>query len=146
MQKTNQEEFRIEKVINRKGNNLYVESEGYDNLFNSWNDKKDIVYIKSVNTFLSHITILEETLMSKRIYATQTDLKNATGVDTSKLAAKSNLASFKAKIDKIDVDKFKTISVDLSKLNNAVNNDFAKKTLYDKLVSKVNDNDTSGSD
>ena len=115
MQKTNQEEFRIEKVINRKRNNLYVESEGYDNLFNSWNDKKDIVYIKSVNTFLSHITILEETLMSKRIYATQTHLKNATGVDTSKLAAKSNLASLKAKIDKIDVDKFKTISVDLSK-------------------------------
>ena len=146
MQKTNQEEFRIEKVINRKGNNLYVESEGYDNLFNSWNDKKDIAYIKSVNTFQSHITILEETLMSKRIYATQTDLKNATGVDTSKLAAKSNLASLKAKIDKIDVDKFKTISVDLSKLNNAVNNDLAKKTLHDKLVSKVNDNDTSGSD
>ena len=52
----------------------------------------------------------------------------------------------KAKIDKIDVDKFKTISVDLSKLNNEVNNELAKKTLYDKLVSKVNDNDTSGSD
>ena len=38
-------------------------------------------------------------------YATKLDLKNATGVDTSKLAAKSDLASLKAEVDKIDVDK-----------------------------------------
>ena len=53
------------------------------------------------------------------------DLKNATGVDTSKLAAKSDLASLKD--DKIDVDKLKTVPVDLSKLSNLVNNDFVKK-------------------
>ena len=41
-------------------------------------------------------------------YATKLDLKNATGVDTSKLAAKSDLASLKAEIDKIDIDKLKT--------------------------------------
>ena len=45
-------------------------------------------------------------------YATTGELKNATGVDTSKLAAKSDLASFTAKVDKIDVDKLKTASVD----------------------------------
>ena len=41
--KTNQNEYRIEKVIKRKGNKLYVKWKGYDNSFNSWIDKKDIV-------------------------------------------------------------------------------------------------------
>ena len=40
---TNQQEFRIEKVINIKGRKLYVKWKGYDNSFNSWIDKKDIV-------------------------------------------------------------------------------------------------------
>ena len=40
-------------------------------------------------------------------YATQADLKNATGTDTSNPALKSNLAKLKAEIDKIDVDKLK---------------------------------------
>ena len=43
LQSTRQNEFRIEKVINRKGDKLYVKWEGYDNSFNSWIDKKDIV-------------------------------------------------------------------------------------------------------
>ena len=42
-QKTNQKEFRIEKVIKRKGNKLYVKWKGYENSFNSWIDKKDLV-------------------------------------------------------------------------------------------------------
>ena len=42
-QKTNQKEFRIEKVIRRKGDKLYVKWKGYDNSFNSWIDKKDLV-------------------------------------------------------------------------------------------------------
>ena len=40
LQKTNQKEFRIEKVIKRKGNKLYVKWKGYDHFFNSWIDKK----------------------------------------------------------------------------------------------------------
>ena len=43
LQKTNQQEFRIEKVIKRKGDKLYVKWKGYDNSFNSWIDKKDLV-------------------------------------------------------------------------------------------------------
>ena len=43
LQKTNQKEFRIEKVIKRKGDKLYVKWKGYDNSFNSWIDKKDLV-------------------------------------------------------------------------------------------------------
>ena len=40
--KTNQKEFRIEKVLKRKGDKLYVKWEGYDNRFNCWIDKKDL--------------------------------------------------------------------------------------------------------
>ena len=54
-------------------------------------------------------------------------MKNATGVDTSKLVVKSDLASLKTEIDKTDVDKLKTVLVDLSKLSNVVNNDVVKK-------------------
>ena len=43
LQKINQEEFRIEKVIKEKGDKLYVIWEGYDNTFNSWIDKKDVI-------------------------------------------------------------------------------------------------------
>ena len=43
LQQTNQKEFRIEKVINRKGNKLYVKWKGYDNSFTSWIDKQDLV-------------------------------------------------------------------------------------------------------
>ena len=42
-QKTNQKEFRIEKILKRKGDKLYVKWKGYDNSFNSWINKKDIV-------------------------------------------------------------------------------------------------------
>ena len=40
LQKTNQQEFRIEKVIKRKGDKLYVKWKGYDSSFNCWIDKK----------------------------------------------------------------------------------------------------------
>ena len=43
LQKTNQKEFRIEKAIKRKGDKLFVKWKGYDNSFNSWIDKKDLV-------------------------------------------------------------------------------------------------------
>ena len=43
LQKTNQKEFGIEKVIKRKGDKLYVKWQGYNNSFNSWIDKKDMV-------------------------------------------------------------------------------------------------------
>ena len=43
LQKTNQKEFKIKKAIKRKGDKLYVKWKGYDNSFNSWIDKKDLV-------------------------------------------------------------------------------------------------------
>ena len=43
LQKTDEKEFRIEKVLKKKGDKLYVKWKGYDNSFNSWIDKKDII-------------------------------------------------------------------------------------------------------
>ena len=43
LQKTNQKEFRIEKVIKKKANKLYVKWKGYNNFFSSWIDKKDLI-------------------------------------------------------------------------------------------------------
>ena len=77
-------------------------------------------------------------------YATKAELKNKTGVDTSKLAEKSDLAILKARIDKIDVDKLNTTPIDLSKLSNVVFNYVVNKTVYNKLVTRVNSIDTSG--
>ena len=71
-------------------------------------------------------------------YATKTDLKNATYVDTSSFALKTNLADLKTEVDKLDIDKLVAVPVDLSKLNDLVKNDVVKKTGYDKLVAKVN--------
>ena len=65
-------------------------------------------------------------------------------MDVSSFALKSNLASLKTEVDKLDIDKLKAIPNDLPKLSNAVKNDFVKKTVYDKLVAKVNTIDTTG--
>ena len=53
-------------------------------------------------------------------YATKTDLKNVTHVDTSSFALKTNLANLKNEVDKLDIDKLVPVSVDLSKLRNVV--------------------------
>ena len=75
-------------------------------------------------------------------HATKTNFKKATGIDTSNLAFKSDLATLKAEVDKIYVDKLKTVPIDLSKLSNVVDDEVVKKTVYDKLVAKLNDIDT----
>ena len=76
-------------------------------------------------------------------YAKKTDLKDVTHVDTSSFALKTNLANLKTEVDKLDIDKLAPVPVDLSKLSDVVKNDVVKKTVYDKLVAKVNNIDTS---
>ena len=70
-------------------------------------------------------------------YATKTDLKNITHVDTSSYALKTNLAALKSEVDKIDIDKLKTAPVDLAKLTNAVENDLVKKNDYNTKVTSI---------
>ena len=93
--------------------------------------------------------------------ATKSYLKNATGIDTSKLATKSclvslkaevdkldidelknlpnNLSNLKSKVDKLDIEKIKTTPVDLSKLSNVVKNDVVKKTEYNDKIKNIED-------
>ena len=61
-------------------------------------------------------------------YATKDDVKNITHVDVSSYATKTNLAELKTEVDKIDVDKLKTVPDDLAKLSNVVKNEVVKKT------------------
>ena len=92
MQKTNQEKFRIEKVLKRKGDKLYVKCKGYDNRFNSWIDKKNLVasnvkkmskyFPKSFRSFGRNTNVKVD--LSN--YATKTDTKNISHVDSSSFA------------------------------------------------------------
>ena len=75
--------------------------------------------------------------------AKKTDIENISHIDTSSFALKSNLASLKTEVDKLDIDKLAPVPVDLSKLSDVVKNDAIKKNAHDKLVAKVNSIDTS---
>ena len=70
-------------------------------------------------------------------YAIKNDLKNITHVDVSSFASRTNLAALKTEVDKIDVDKLKTVPVDLAKLSDVVNNDVVKKTDYNTKVTSI---------
>ena len=76
-------------------------------------------------------------------YATKKDTNDITHIDTSNVALKTNLANLKTEVDKLDIDKLVPIPNDLSKLSNVVKNDVVKKTVYNKLVAKVDNIDTS---
>ena len=119
LQRTTQEKFRVEKVMKRKADKLYVKWKGYDNSLNI-----------NVNIDLSN-------------YETKTDLKNVTHSDTSSFSLKTNLTSLKTEVHKLDIDKLVPVPVDFSKLSDAVKSDVVKKTVYDKLSAKVNYIDTS---
>ena len=94
-------------------------------------------------------------------YATKADLKNATGVDTLDSAKETDLANLKSDVDKLDIDKLKTLStnlsnlkskvdkldvdklvpvpVDLSKLSDVVKNDVVKKDVYNAKIKNIED-------
>ena len=76
-------------------------------------------------------------------YATKTDQKNVTHVDTSRFALKTSLANSKNEVDKLDIYKLAPVTVDLSRLCDVVKNDVVKKSMSDKLVAKVNNIDSS---
>ena len=65
---------------------------------------------------------LEQTLISKMIYLIMQ-------YKLIKLVLKLNAAILKAEVDKIDIDKLKTVPIDLSKVSNVINNDFVTKKL-----------------
>ena len=94
-------------------------------------------------------------------YATKTDIKNISHIDTSSFALKTNLANLKTEVDKLDTDKLKRlpnnlsnlktkidkldidelvpVPIDFSKLSNAVKNEVVKKTEYDAKIKNIED-------
>ena len=95
LQKANQKESRIEKVIERKVHKLYVIWKGYNNVFNSRIYKKDkkIVWMSEYfpESKSSGRRVDVEFYLSN--YATKSDLKTATGLDSSKFAKKIHWSS-----------------------------------------------------
>ena len=136
LQKTNQEEFRIEKVIRQKGDKLYVKWKGYDNSFNSWIDKKRYYKMSYYPPYRNSRNNIKVELNLAN-YATKDDVKNITHVDVSSFASKTNLAALKTEVDKIDADKLKTTPTDLAKLTNAIEHDVVKKTDYNTKVTSI---------
>ena len=76
-------------------------------------------------------------------YTVTTDLKNILYVDISSFALKTNLASLKTEVDKLYIDKLVPVPVNLSKISDVVKNDVVKKNVYDRLVAKVNNIDST---
>ena len=77
-------------------------------------------------------------------YATKADIKNISHVDTSSFPLKTNLSNLKSEVNKLDIDKLVPVPADLSKLSDVVKNDVVKKDVYNKLVTEVDNIDTSG--
>ena len=59
-------------------------------------------------------------------YATKSDVKKATGVDTSEFPIKADLASLKPDVDKLNTDELEIVPTDLSKLNSTGDNHVVK--------------------
>ena len=138
LQKTEQQVFIIEKVIRGKGDKLHAKWKAYDNSFNSWIDKKYLVWlyqlqfhcIKMSQYFQKPYEPFGRDIKVKvdlSNYATKADIKNISHVDTSSFALKTNLASLKTEVDKLDIDKLVPILVALSKLSDVVKDDIVKK-------------------
>lgn len=89
-QKTNQTEFRI----NQKGDRLHVKWKDYKILFNKWIDKKRYCYIKW-----------------------ESYLKEVKGIDTPNFAKITVIENLKSDVDRLDIVKLKTTTVDISKLS-----------------------------
>ena len=64
-------------------------------------------------------------------FVTKSDLKNESGVGILKFAKTVDLANLKSEVDKAELDKLKTVPVDLSTLNNVVRNDVVKNSTYE---------------
>ena len=93
--------------------------------------------------FNSHFGTSIKSKIDLSNYTTKRDIKNISHVDTSSFALKTNLASLKTEVDKLDIDKLKPLPDDVSKLSNVVTNEVVKKSAYNKLVAKLDNIDTS---
>lgn len=119
--KTNQTKFRVQKVIKKRGNKLYVKWKGHDHCLIVAQIKKislyKISYFPELDSYDRYNVKTDLDLIN---YATKSDLKGATDINTSKFSKNIYLVSLKSKVDKINVDNVETVPNDLIKLSNVV--------------------------
>ena len=77
-------------------------------------------------------------------FATKTDLINVSLFDTISFALKTNFASLKTEVGKLDINKLFPVPFDFSKVSDVVENDVVKKTVHDKFIEEANNTDTNG--
>ena len=115
----------------------------------------------------SHVRDKVKVVLDFSKYATRKALEHATGVDTSKLAAKSDFITLKAEVNKLDINEsikfltglnnFKTnvdklnignltVPKDLKKLNDVQDKEVAINTVYNTLNKQVNNLKKKNSD
>ena len=103
----------MERIIKKKGDKLCVKWKEYNNSHNSWIDKKDSKneWIFSKFPKPKSLGANVKVKLDLSNFATKSDLKNTTGVDTSDFAKKlkSDLANLKSNIDKLDIDRLKSV-------------------------------------
>ena len=154
IEKANKKEFRVEKVIKRK-----VKKRNY--ILNG----NTMIVLLIVGLIMSECFPKSKSSVGRAKvvsnYAAEADLKNATGVDTSKSVKNVDLASLKSevdkldsdklekvptglnslnsKVDKLDVDKLLPVPVDLSKLSVVVKNYVVKKDVYNAKIKDIED-------
>ena len=91
--------------------------------------------------FNSHFRDSIKVKIDLRNYATKTDIRNISQVDTSSFALKTNLANLKTEFDKLDIDKLAPVPVDLSKLSDVVKipdvSSLATKTALTEVENKI---------
>ena len=92
----------------------------YKKLFNSWIDKKDIVQITEYFQNPKSLKANAKVELDLSNCTTKTDLKNATGVDTSDFVKKTDLANLNSNVDKLDLDKLKNVPSALSNLKSKI--------------------------
>ena len=134
-----QKEFRIEKVMKRKGDNYMLNGKIQD-LFNSWINEKDMVWVSEYFPESKSLRGKKKVEVDLFYYATKTDLKNATGVDRSSFAKESDLANLKSDVDKLDIYKLRNVPTNLSNLKSKVNKlDFNKLGPIPVELTKLSD-------
>ena len=136
MQKTNQKEFRIEKIIKKKGNILYVKWKGYDNKnYATKEELKNITHVYTSNFALKTNLALLKTEVDKldipKLKTVPIDLADLTKQVQEDFTEKTVFNSLKTKIDKNETDN--------DNLQSIVNkNDTSTKNFINNLKGKVN--------
>ena len=130
LQKRNQTEFRVEKVMKRKDNNLFVKRRGYDNSFDSWIDKKDVVQLSSQSPgkMIKYFP--------KQRHPFDGDINVKLDLDRSDLAARLDLVRLKAEKEK-QANKKLVLLIQISRLMQQIMMSSKKKLCMKKWLLRI---------